>query len=385
MAFSFSGFGGSSTNKPLFGAVTSSQPASNLFPTAQASQPPQTNSIFGASTSQPQQTSLFGTSTQSQQGSSLFPNAPSQSQQPGSLFGAASQTAGGLNLPGFSKPTGSSFFQPQNTTTQAQSGSTQQPTVLQYSQIGQQQPQNPPIWEPGRGQTVYRTIPAQIQTLQERWNPSNFSSPFRTYLYQKVPENDAPFYQPTQADDEHKWEEAVENRPGPEYVPALAAGFWALGKRAQRQREWIEAFNVRLHEINSSLDAQLELHAHQIASRLSECRRKHLVVSQRTLALAAKVQVLRNRGYVMDNAEETLKAKLKKLEAEVFDPTLNGREQEIWARMIGIRENSKALQAELERMKPTAPEEEKGLDEDTVKAAKNVSTNIAPSVAATFC
>ena len=78
----------------------------------------------------------------------------------------------------------------------------------------------------------------------------------------------------------------------------------------------------------------------------------------------------------MDNAEEKLKAKLKHLEMHVFDQMLNGREQEIWARMISIRENSKALQAELDRIKPAAEEEPRGLDEEAVKAAKNVSPNL---------
>lgn len=185
-------------------------------------------------------------------------------------------------------------------------------------------------------------------------------------------ENDAPLYQPTAEDDEHKWEEAFNKRPNATSVPTLVRGFWALGKRAQRQREFIEACQLRLHEINASLDAQLDLHAHQVASRLSECRRKHLVASQRTLSLAAKIQVLRNRGYVMDNAEELLKTKLRKLELQVFDPTLNGREQEVYAKMCSIRERSRELQERLNKVKPMAQEVDEGLDEEIVKAAKTV-------------
>lgn len=224
---------------------------------------------------------------------------------------------------------------------------------------------------------MYRTIPAQIATLREKWDPINMSSPLRIYLYQVVNENEAPLYQPSAEDDENKWEEAFNKRPSADRVPALVRGFWALGKRAQRQREFIEACQVRLHEINSSLDAQLELHAHQVASRLSECRRKHLVASQRTLSLAAKIQVLRNRGYVMDNAEELLKTKLRKLEASIFDPALNGREQEIYAKMIGIRERGRELQDRLEKSKPLAQGDDEALDEEVVKAAKSVSVLIS--------
>jgi nuclear pore complex protein Nup54 len=197
-----------------------------------------------------------------------------------------------------------------------------------------------------------------------------------------VDEDAVPFYQPhltydpthpdVPLEDETKWEEAVSKRLGPNYVPALVPGFWALGKRAQRQREFIEKCNIRLHDINASLDAQLEIHSQRIATRIAECRRKHTLTSQRTLALAAKIQILRNRGYVMDNAEEELGAKLKALEREVFDPSLNGREQEIWARMLGIRERGKKLKAEMEKLGPATRNEDAVLDEETVQIAKKV-------------
>ena len=209
--------------------------------------------------------------------------------------------------------------------------------------------------------------------IKEKWDPNSITSPLRTYLYQVVDEQNALFYQPGPGEDEHKWEEAVSNRPGPGFVPALARGFWDLGKRAQRQREFIEKINIRLHDINSSLDAQLEIHSQKVASRLQECRRKHVVASQRTLALAAKIQILRNRGYVMDNAEEELKARLARLEREVFDPVLNAREQEIWARMLGIRERSRNLRRDLEKSTQVPNNQASSLDEDTLKVAKKVS------------
>ena len=212
-----------------------------------------------------------------------------------------------------------------------------------------------------------------MMLVKEKWDSNNLSSPLRAYLYQVVDEQNAPFYQPGPGEDEHKWEEAVSKRPGPGYVPALARGFWDLGKRAQRQREFIEKINIRLHEINQSLEAQIEIHSQKFASRLAECQRKHVVAGQRTLALAAKIQTLRNRGYVMSNAEEELKIKLSKLEKEVFDPSLNGREQEIWARMLGIRERGKILQKEIEKTTSSANIVDSSLDESTVQVAKKVS------------
>lgn len=75
----------------------------------------------------------------------------------------------------------------------------------------------------------------------------------------------------------------------------------------------------------------------------------------------------------MDNAEEELNAKLQKLARDVFDPGLDGREQEIWARMLGIRERGKRLKMEMEKAGPVARNEDGQLDEETVKSAKRVS------------
>ncbi len=221
-----------------------------------------------------------------------------------------------------------------------------------------------------------------MKIVKEKWDPNSLNSPLRTYLYQRVDEQNAPFYQPGPGEDPNKWEEAVTKRPGPDCVPALARGFWDIGKRAQRQREFIEKINIRLHDINQSLDAQSQLHLQNVAARLTECRRKHIVASHRTLALAAKIQILRNRGYVMDNAEEELKMKLSRLEREVFDPTLNGREQEIWARMLGIRERARRLQKEMNKTSPAA-NEEPALDESTVQAAKKVRLYFLPKISST--
>lgn len=208
--------------------------------------------------------------------------------------------------------------------------------------------------------------------IKDKWDPSNFACPFRTYLYQVVDEQNAPFYQPGPGEDERKWEEAVAKRPGPRYVPTLARGFWDLGKRAQRQREYIEKMNIRLHDINSSLEAQTQIHTQHVASRLNECRRRHALTSQRALVLATKLQVLRNRGYVLDTAEEELKSKLSELEKDVIDPALYGREQEVWARMLSIQERGKRLQSEMDKIQFTLPEDSSNLNEATVKAAKKV-------------
>ncbi|KAI9372710.1 nucleoporin complex subunit 54-domain-containing protein [Aspergillus egyptiacus] len=363
-------------------------------PTA-TSQPQQTSSLFGSTT---QQKPLFGqTQTQTQQpqqtgaGSSLFggPLAQNQQQQKpaGGLFGGLGastqqpqqQQQQGGGLFGGLGQTQTQQQQPQQQQPQqsvfggsllggAQQGQQQQP------QLGQStQPLGSSLWEPGRAVTgVHRTVPMQMAIVKDKWEFTNRSSPFRSYLYNNVGEEAAPFYQPGPQDDEAKWEDALRNRPGPGYVPVLVQGFWELGKRAQRQKDFLTMMQTRLHEINNCLTDLLSRHDLKISVKIADCRRKHLVLSKRCLALAAKTQVLRNRGYAMDDAEEELKKKLAQLERSVFDPSLNGRGEEIWARMLAIREHSKRLQMEMERAGGAAAQAEDELDENAIKVAKKI-------------
>ncbi|XHG06915.1 hypothetical protein AWENTII_010090 [Aspergillus wentii] len=394
-------FGSSTTGNQqsgggLFGSTQNQQSSTGggLFGSNATSQPQQSGGLFGSTTqNQPQSGGLFGSSTQQKpQGGGLFGGAGQQSQQPqqtGGLFGAS--------LGQQQKPQGSLFGgtgQQQQPQQQGGGlglfgglGASTQPQQQQQQQQPQPQPQQSVLgqsttqqgsglWSPGRAVTgVHRTVPMQMAIVQEKWRSENRVSPFRTYLYNNVGEDAAPFYQPSAEDDEAKWEDALRNRPGSGYVPVLVKGFWELGKRAQRQKDFLTMMQSRLHEINNCLSDLLSRHDLKISVKIADCRRKHIVLSKRCLALAAKTQVLRNRGYAMDDAEEELRKKLAQLERSVFDPSLNGRGEEIWARMLAIREHSKRLQLEMEKAGPNAAAQaDDGLDENTMKTAKKVSS-----------
>lgn len=220
---------------------------------------------------------------------------------------------------------------------------------------------------------VHRTVPIQMMIVKDKWDPNSRASPFRAYLYNNVGEESAPFFQPGSGDDEDKWEDALRRRPGPGYVPVLVRGFWELGKRAQRQRDFIAMMQTRLHEINNALTELLSRHDLNISVKIAACRRKHQALGQRCLALAAKTQILRNRGYAMDEVEEELAKKLQQLERSMFDPSLNGRSEEIWARMLAIRENAKRLQMEIELSgRSTSQDSEDTLNDAQMKMAKKV-------------
>ncbi|KAJ5658385.1 uncharacterized protein N7484_002034 [Penicillium longicatenatum] len=373
-------FGNTTTSQPqqqtggLFGSTTAQKPAGGLFggglgqQPQQQQQPQQTGGLFG--TAPKPAGSLFGgglgQSTQAQQPASsggLFSGglgASTQQQQPqqqqSNLFGGS--LLGGQQQQG---------QQPQ----QSQFGQT---TMVQPQGQQQEQSLSSSLWSPGRAITgVHRTVPMQMSIVKDKWDAPNRDSPFRAYLYNSVGEEAAPFYQPGPEDDATKWEEALRQRPDSSYVPVLVKGFWELGKRAQRQKDFLCMMQSRLHEINTCLTDLLSRHDLKISLKIADCRRKHMVLSKRCLALAAKTQVLRNRGYAMDEAEEELKKKLATLERSVFDPSLNGRGEEIWARMLAIHEQGKRLQAEIDRAGGSAAlNSEDEIDEQTMKTAKKI-------------
>lgn len=320
-----------------------------------------TGGFFGAAQNKPEVKpgpfSFSTTQNQPAQGSSIFGTTTQQNNQP--------QAKPGLFTFGAS--------QQQNDAAQQQGRPLDQTLRFGNPQVNEQQAAQS-LWEEGRGLGVYRSIQAQMEIIHDKWNPASIQSPLRAYVYQHVgDEKDALRFRPNpQLEDENKWEEAVAQRPGPAWVPLLLRGFSEMGRKVQLQNEMIAKCNMILKEINTSLDVQLETHDQKIAARIAECRRRQQAATKRILALAVKVQILRNKGYVMDNAEEELKSKLEKLERDVLDPGLDAREQEIWARMLGIRERAKRLKSEMDKIRPETEKEDPVLDEGTIKQAKEV-------------
>ena len=218
-----------------------------------------------------------------------------------------------------------------------------------------------------------KSVPEQLQILAEKWSSSSPNCAFQHYFYSHVGENRAPYYRPSPGEDESKWEEALAKKPGPGYIPVLGVGYEAMGTRLSKQVEYLAACNVRLHQINDALTNLLHKHDLVISVHTMEARRKHQALSQRCLALATKVQVLRNRGYAMSGDEEDLKKKLLVLEKRVFDPALSGRSEEIWARMVGIRERARTLQEEMEKSASGLVNgQPEVLDEEIMKRAAKV-------------
>ncbi|EME47554.1 hypothetical protein DOTSEDRAFT_69489 [Dothistroma septosporum NZE10] len=353
----------------LFGATTnnttSNTGSTGLFGsgTAQAQNQSQTGQnnpggLFGASTNTGG--GLFSNANQNQAqnhntGPSLFGGAQSNNTQNpnagGSLFGAT--TFGQPQQPNQSHQqqqqnlTGSMFYQP--TTQVGNLGHTMSTAQLHRLQMG------------GISQPNEKSVKDQITTVWKKWNPTGdgqnpATTILKTYLYNAVPKEYAPFFYPNVSlgEDEQSWEEALSQKPEPPkadgqevsalaYVPILCKGFEAMGRRVETQAKIVEEMRVRLHEMNNSLSAVMDAHQQRITVRIAMTNKQHQVLSQRCLRLAVKVQVLRNRGYALDAAEEGLRKTLIALERQVLDPGFAGREDEIWARMVALRERTRWL------------------------------------------
>jgi nuclear pore complex protein Nup54 len=218
-----------------------------------------------------------------------------------------------------------------------------------------------------------------MDIIMKKWHPQAAECVFQHYFYQEVGKERAMYFTPGPNEDPKKWEEALEKKPSEGSIPILARGFGDLGiaARLKTQQMAVNQLNIRVHEINDSLKLRIEEHDLKFSVRTQEARRKHIALSRRCLALATKAQVLRNRGYALDSAEEDLKDKLSKLERTAFDPVLSGRQEEIWARMTVVRERAQMLKEETEKLgKKVGAAEQEPLDEENMKKVKKVSSSI---------
>ncbi|PHH84167.1 hypothetical protein CDD83_2367 [Cordyceps sp. RAO-2017] len=225
------------------------------------------------------------------------------------------------------------------------------------------------LWQPGKETPHQKPILEQIKLVTEKWDPANASCVFKHYFYNKVDEAHIPFYKPQPYEDPREWEEALQKKPAPGFMPVLCSGYGGVADRLKTQKRAVSEFNTRLHQINGSLDAILQRHELETEVRALAARRRQTAISERCLALAARVQVLRNRGYALSGDEDDLKNRLQSLEREIQDPALGAREEELWSRLIVLRGYSDRLNKE--RDQPAGPESE-GLDPETEAKAKRV-------------
>jgi nuclear pore complex protein Nup54 len=188
----------------------------------------------------------------------------------------------------------------------------------------------------------------QLQKIKESWDPTSEKCAFQHYFYNNVPPDQALLYIKPPGQDQGIWDEAIKNRPDNSSVPVLAVGFTDLQKRVSLQQAQVNAYRVRMHEINNKLNELSTRHDLYTTVKIAEMKTRHAKIVQRTLSLAVKIQVLKSRGYVLRPDEEVLKQKLEQLNKEIDDPAVFGRINEVWARMRVLRERAQAFDKQIQ-------------------------------------
>uniref|UniRef100_A0A060T2K0 ARAD1A09020p n=1 Tax=Blastobotrys adeninivorans TaxID=409370 RepID=A0A060T2K0_BLAAD len=184
------------------------------------------------------------------------------------------------------------------------------------------------------------SVQDQVQRVVEAWDPSSPNCAFQHYFYNKVPSDQVMLYQKPPNHSQEKWDAAIAARPDNSSVPVLAVGFSDLQKRAALQEVQVAAYRQRMHEIDKKLDYLTTRHDLHNTVRAAEMKARHEKLVQRTLALAAKIQVLKARGFVLRPDEEMLKKRLEQLNREIDDPAVFGRINEVWARLTVLRDRA---------------------------------------------
>ncbi|PHH52059.1 Nucleoporin NUP57 [Ceratocystis fimbriata CBS 114723] len=254
-----------------------------------------------------------------------------------------------------------------NTMAQPQQAQAQQPGLPSLSQSQAQLTNS--LWQPSREAPHQRPVQDQIMQVLEKWDTTNPNCVFQHYFYNRVEEANVPFYKPGPHENPREWEEALQKKPAPGFIPVLCTGFQGISERLKTQRRAVADLNTRIHQINSSLDAILSRHDLATSVRAAAARRRHVVLQERCMSFAAKVQVLRNRGYALSGEEDDMRLKLHALETAVNDPAMSAKEEELWSRLIVLRGYATSLSQELNKPMSQADE---SLDEETELKLKKV-------------
>lgn len=294
------GLFGNKPAQPQMGGATTG----GLFGNNQPAQQQQQNTGFGLKSTQPS----FAWSQQSQQ-----PQQPQQSQS--SLFGTQTQQQqfpnshlmGSLNL--------------------------QAPSSLT---LQQQQSANYP-----------QQIQEQIIKCKESWDPSSAKSKLRTFVYNKVDEQQALLYSKPNNILQEEWDTAIKIKPNDQVIPVELLGFEALNQRNQIQIENVAQSRTILKQLLEKNTQLQQRHELEIASRILKVSNKNVEIETRLLKLGSQLAILKNRGLPLNITEEKMWNQYKDLLKRSEDPSGLGKTNELWARLVVLKERARNISDQL--------------------------------------
>lgn len=176
----------------------------------------------------------------------------------------------------------------------------------------------------------------QLARVREAWDPTSPNCAFQHYFYNKVPVEQAQLYAMPPGQDQTRWEKAMAERPDAGSVPVLAVGFDDLQTRLNQQHQQINAYRVRMHELNEKLNELSNRHDLHTSVKLLEMKERQRALARKTLALIVKLEVLTNRGWSLTPDEELYRQKLHDLLKKAEDPAVFGSLNEVGARIKAL-------------------------------------------------
>ncbi|KII91613.1 hypothetical protein PLICRDRAFT_51753 [Plicaturopsis crispa FD-325 SS-3] len=396
----------------LFGNSTTQpqqQQGGGLFgSTTNQGQPSTGGGLFGSTTNNTNQTSSSTAPT----GGGLFGNASTNTSNP--LFGGGASGnnpllgGGGGGLFGGSKPAGSLFGQPTNTTNnnttagsapsifgqpqnqqqnQQQSGSLfgqpPKPAGSLFGSVGQpatntgggglfgnslapSNAANPLLSSTSRGsvgpaqpqvdaQSQFAQLTQRIEGIAQAWNSSSPQCRFQHYFYNLVDPNQVNLYgRPPNATNEELWQKAVRENPDRScLVPVVAVGFDDLQQRVNAQSQQAASHQEKLKELKSRIEALSQRHDVSNASRLHRAAALQTQLQHRLLQLTQHLHLLipALRSSAIRPEEEALRTALEEIEEEIRAGRMRGKLNELWA-LVGavnaVKERKRSGEAGME-------------------------------------
>ncbi|SMN22330.1 similar to Saccharomyces cerevisiae YGR119C NUP57 Nucleoporin [Maudiozyma saulgeensis] len=359
----------------LFGNNTNnnntSAPTNGLFGNNNNAQTAGTNTLgstgglFGArtqlgSTNAPTTGGLFGNNNNTQQnpstlGGGLFGNRPQgmNTGAAGGLFGnnqgqqqqqqqQAQQTGFGI------KSTQPSFaWSQQAQPQQLQQNQSQFQTNPMLGSLNLQTPSSLTLQQQ-QSANYPQQIQEQIIKCKESWDPLSSKSKLRTFVYNKVNEQEALLYSKPANILQEEWDQAVRNKPNNDVIPVELLGFEALNQRNLLQIENVAQIRIILKQLLEKNTQLQQRHEIEIASRILKVTSKNVEIESRLLKLGSQLALLKNRGLPLNVTEEKMWNQFKVLLNRSQDPSGLGKTNELWARLAVLKERARNISDQLD-------------------------------------
>lgn len=358
-----------STTMGGFGGTSGTQGGSSgLFGSSGATNANGNNTLFGNTSTSNQNTGgLFNAnnSTQNKSGSLFGGNQTSSQSNTGGLFGTKPALSAGGSLFGSSNANvnqGSTLGQSAFNNSQPSFGWSSQPQTVGQQNNTQLNAANNSIFKLNSTQSSQASVASnqnytpsihdQLIRIREQWDPNSPKCILKTHFYNKLIDNELNLLvnQPRPENElPEDWDNAMSNRPSPQYIPVKVTSFTNVAERIEAQLEQVAKSRILLNSINDKQTALSSKHDLDNTTRLLKAKAKHQRLLRRLLRLAIVLAILRLKGYPLLPEEEEISKQFEILNHKLADPNGSlGKLSDVFARLAILKERSEDINYQFE-------------------------------------